>query len=305
MRRNHMIRTFDELIQSARKRGGIRIAIAGAESSTVMEAASKALEYQIMKPVLVGNQDAIETLRQRMGLRSDAMEIIHAETDEEAALKAVGLVHSGGAKGVMKGKVSTPVMLKAVLDKRFELKGSPLLSHAALIEIKTYSKLIMVTDGGMVIRPDREQKVEILKNGIGLMRKLGIVRPKVALLAAIENVNPDMPETVDADAIVRMANAGAFGEVDIEGPIAVDVAFSPESAKMKGVQSAITGQPDILLMPGIACGNIFAKGLQYLAGARVGGLVLGAKCPIILLSRSDDAETKLNSIALGIVASYA
>lgn len=178
-----------------------------------------------------------------------------------------------------------------------------ILSHGALLEIPSYHRLLMTTDGGMVIQPTLRQKVGILKNGIQMMKNLGIKRPKVAILAAIEKVNPDMPETVDAVKIVEMAKSGEFGDAEIEGPLALDVAISAEAARIKGVKSRISGNPDILLLPNIACGNILGKALLYLANGKSGGLILGAKRPIILLSRSDDAETKFNSIALGVVIS--
>jgi phosphate butyryltransferase len=155
----------------------------------------------------------------------------------------------------------------------------------------------------MVICPDLVQKTAILRNGAEIMRKLGVKRPKVAVLAAIEKVNPDMPETVDAEALVKMARKGELGDVEVEGPLAMDVAMSPEAAKIKGVESKISGDPDILLVPNVATGNIFAKGLWHLAHAKIAGLVVGAKKPIILLSRADNAITKLNSIALGVVTS--
>ena len=219
------------------------------------------------------------------------------------AERAVALVDSGEAEGVMKGKVSTPDLLKAVLNKKYNLRTERLLSHIALLEVPTYHKFLMVTDGGMVIQPTLEQKIGILKNGVEMMQKLGIGRPKVAVLAAIEQVNPDMVETVDAKTIVEMARRGDLGEVDVEGPMAVDIAFSPEAARVKGVETRISGDPDILLVPNVACGNIFAKGLWHLAGAKIAGLILGARCPVILLSRSDNAVTKLNSIALAVVTS--
>ena len=203
----------------------------------------------------------------------------------------------------MKGKVGTSVLLHELLDKKHGLRLSPLLSHVALMEIPAYHKLIAVTDGGMVIQPDLQQKVEIIKNAVRFMRALGRTCPKVAVLAAIETVNPDMPETQHAEAIVKMAEKGDFGDVLIEGPLAADVAFSSQAAKDKGIESRISGDPDILIVPNIACGNILAKSLLYLAKAGIGGLILGAKKPVILLSRSDDARTKVNSMALAVVVS--
>jgi phosphate butyryltransferase len=211
-------------------------------------------------------------------------------------------VHEGEADGLMKGKVSTPGLLKAVLNKKYNLRTDRLLSHIALMEIPSYHKLLLFTDGGMVITPNLEQKVGILLNGVQVMQGIGVQRPKVAVLAAIEKVNADMPETVDAEKLVQMARRGELGKVEVEGPMAMDIAMSPEAARLKGFESQISGDPDILLMPNISAGNISAKALWHLAGAKIAGLIVGARKPIVLLSRSDDAVTKLNSIALAVVA---
>ena len=298
-----MFTSFKEIIAAAKKMGGKRIAVAGAASEPVMDALKMAVDYSIAEPVLIGEKKKIEQLAEESGFSLKDYEIIDLHNDEQIAEKAAELVAEGAVNGLMKGKVSTPVMLKAVLNKKFNLCADRLLSHIALLELDSYPKLLMVTDGGMVIRPNLEQKVGILKNGIEMMVKLGVDVPKVAVLAAIEKVSPKMPETLDAEMLVQMALKGEFNNAVIEGPLAVDIVFSPEAAEIKGVKSEVSGNADILLVPDIACGNIFAKGLWHLAGARIGGLILGAKCPVILLSRSDNAETKLNSMALGIVTS--
>jgi phosphate butyryltransferase len=261
------------------------------------------MAHDIMDPILVGEPEKIKRVADEVCLDLEDIALINAGSDEEAAEKSVELVRNDTADGLMKGKVSTPTVLKAVLQKKEELMLGSLLSHIALLEVPTYHKLLLTTDGGMVIQPTLEQKVGILKNAIRMMQKLGVVEPKVAVLAAIEQVNPDMPETVDADQLAKMAEKGEFGDAIVEGPLALDVAFSPEAAQIKGVESKISGDPDILLLPNIACGNVLGKGLWHLAKAKIGGLILGAKKPIILLSRSDDAETKFNSFALGVVTS--
>jgi len=298
-----MLTTFKAIIEKARTMGGKRIAIAGAEGRSVLEAVKSAIENGIIEPILVGNSLKIKEIAKEIGLHVDEECIVDEPEEAHVAERAVELVSSGYADGLMKGKVNTPNILKAVLNKKYNLRTDRLLSHIALLELPTYPKLLMVTDGGMVIRPDLKQKAEILRNGAEMMQKLGIERPKIAILTAIETVNPDMPETEDADALKQMAIKGEFGDVVVEGPLAVDVAFSTEAARIKGVKSKISGDVDICLMPDVACGNIFAKGLWHLANARIGGLVLGARKPVILLSRSDNSETKLNSIALGAVTS--
>ena len=298
-----MLTSYQAVIEKAKEEGGKKIVVAGAEGTAVLEAVKNAKMHGIMEPILVGNVDKIKTVAGEVDFDLSGIAFHQASSDEDAAAIAVDLLHTNTADGLMKGKVSTPTVLKAVLNKKEDILRGTLLSHIALLEIPTYHKLLMSTDGGMVIRPTLEQKVGILKNGIHMMYKLGVAKPKVAILAAIETVNPDMPETVDAEKLVYMAKEGEFGNAEIEGPLALDVAFSPEAARIKGVDSKITGDPDILLMPDIASGNILGKGLWHLAKAKIGGLILGAKKPIILLSRSDDAETKVNSIALGVVTS--
>ena len=296
-----MLTSFKAVIEEAKGRDKSKVVIAGAEGKAVLEAVKVAKESGIMDPILVGNEQKISEIAGDVALSLHRIQILNAMSEEEIVRTAVELVHNGEADGLMKGKVSTPSVLKAVLNKKYNLRTESLLSHIALLEVPTYHKLLMVTDGGMVIQPSLEQKADILRNGVQMMQKLGVVRPKVGVLAAIETVNPDMPETVHADQLCHMARQGELGDVEVEGPLAVDVVFSPEAAKIKGVESAISGDPDILLVPSVSCGNIFAKGLWHLAKAKIGGLVLGARKPIILLSRSDDAETKLNSIALGVV----
>lgn len=299
-----MLKSYQEIIQKAKASAGHkRIAVAGAEGKAVLKAIKSAQEADIVKPILIGNENKIKTIAEDIEFHLENTTICHIENDEEIAAKAIDLVQTGQADGMMKGKVATPIILKAILDKKEDLMQGSLLSHIALLQVPTYHKLFMVTDGGMVIQPTLDQKVGILQNGILMMQKLGVKQPKIAVLAAIEKVSSGMPETEHAVELVKMAQNGDLGDVVVEGPLAVDVVFSPEAAKIKGVESKLSGDPDILLAPSIACGNIFAKGLWHLAGAKIGGLVLGVKKPMILLSRSDDAETKLNSIALGVVTS--
>ena len=298
-----MLTSFVSVIQKAKEKGGGHIVVAGAEGKAVLEAVKLARESGIMEPILIGDQNKIKEIAKEAALPLDGIRIHHETTEESIVNLAVKMVHTGEADGLMKGKVSTPAILKAVLNKNYNLRTDRLLSHIALLEIPTYHKLLMVTDGGMVIQPTLEKKADILRNGAQMMQKLGVEKPKVGILAAIETVNSDMPETVHARQLCQMAEEGKLGNVEVEGPLAVDVVFSPEAARIKGVISRVSGDPDILLVPSIACGNIFAKGLWHLANAKIGGLVLGARKPIILLSRSDDAETKMNSIALGVVTS--
>ncbi len=298
-----MLSNFQQVIDEAKKRGGGTVAIAGAEGRAVLEAVKIGQDVGILKPIFVGDQKKIEQISSEMDFDLSGISIHPAVDEADAADKAVALVDSGEADSLMKGKVPTPTLLKAVLNKAYNLRTGRLLSHIAMFQVPSYHKLLLTTDGGMVIRPTLEQKADILRNAVSVILKLGITQPKVAVLAAIENVNPDMPETRDAADIQSMSQKGEFGNVIVEGPLALDIAVSREAAKIKGVESMVSGDPDILLVPDIASGNILGKSLWHLAKALSAGLVVGARKPIILLSRSDNAQTKLNSMALAIVTS--
>jgi phosphate butyryltransferase len=298
-----MLKDYQAIIEKALTKGKRRFAVAGAHGREVIEACIRARNMGIMEPILIGPEKTIKTLASTAGIHLNKVRIVDTEGDTAMAEKAAELVHLKEAEALMKGNISTPIVLKAVLDKRFGLLMGNLLSHIALMEVPAYHKLIMVTDSGMVIRPTLEQKKHILENALNMIRKLGVDVPKVAILAAIEKPNPDMPETQDAVLLVEMAHDGVFGPAIVEGPMALDMAFSAESAKIKNVESKVSGDPDILLVPDIASGNIFSKGLVYLANAKISGIVVGARMPIVLISRAEKAETWIRSIALANVVS--
>ncbi|MCK5147693.1 bifunctional enoyl-CoA hydratase/phosphate acetyltransferase [bacterium] len=295
------MKSYLQIINNASQQESRKIAVAGAEGRSVLEALKSAMKENIAIPVLVGDAAKIESTAQDLNMDLSGIEIHNVTDETEIAQRAVRLVHDGAADALMKGNIPTPTLLKQVLNKDYNLRTGRLLSHAAVLEIPVYHKLVMITDGGMVIRPTLEQKADIIRNGVQIMHKLDVARPKIAALAAIEKITPDMPETEDARQLEEMALHGELGSCEVEGPMAIDVAFSREAAEKKGIDSRIAGTPDILLMPDISSGNIFAKGLWHLASAQIGGLIIGARVSIILLSRSDDAKTKLNSLALAAV----
>jgi phosphate butyryltransferase len=202
---------------------------------------------------------------------------------------------------LMKGKTDTPTLLKAVLDADTGLRTGRVLSHVAVVEMPTYPRLMLWTDGGLNIRPNLEMRLDIIRNAVEFAGKLGIGVPNVALLSAMEKVNPKMEETVDYERIVTLQREAPFVDAVVEGPVAMDVALSPESARIKEIETRIAGATDVFVTPEISTCNIAVKGLIYLAGAKASGLVLGARVPIVLLSRSDDAQTKHRSIALGAI----
>lgn len=298
-----MIKNFRELLSSVKDKKRKVLVIAGAEGEEIIEAVKKATEEDIISPILIGDSDKIKSLCRKLDFDLGTLEILGEKEPQRTASLAVELVKQNKADMLMKGKVDTPTLLKAVLDKEKGLKGGKLLSHVAVVEVEKYPKLMLVTDGGINISPDVTKKIEILKNAIEVAKKLGIEKPKAACLAAVELVNPDMPETIDASIIAKMAERGEIKDVIVDGPVAFDVAIDSASAKTKGIISPVSGDADIFLCPNISSGNIFVKALIYLADAKAAGIVVGAGAPVVLLSRSDSAEIKLLSIALGAAIS--
>jgi phosphate butyryltransferase len=297
------ITSFEQLISIVRNKERKKLAIASAEGEEIIEAVKQATEEGIVSAVLVGDQVKIEELCRKKNLDLSKLEIVNVADPELTARVAVETVRRGDAEMLMKGKVDTSTLLRAVLDKESGFGTGAFLSHVAVMEVESYPKLMLVTDGGMNIKPDIKQKVDILKNAVEVARRLGVKKPKVACLAAVEIVNPDMQETVDAAGLVKMAERGDIKDVIMDGPVAFDAAISLEAARMKGIVSPVAGDTDVFLVPDIGSGNIFVKSLIYLAGAKVGGVVAGAGAPIVLLSRSDSAQTKLYSMALGAMVS--
>jgi phosphate butyryltransferase len=293
------IKNFDQLLSSVKSREKRRLAIASAEGEEIIEAVKQATDEGLVDAVLIGDETKIRALCHKFNLDLNKVEIIPAKDPKFTSKIAVGLVKQGKADLLMKGKVDTSTLLKAVLDKEEGLRTGGLLSHVAVVEVKSYPKIMLVTDGGMNINPDVNKKADILRNAVDVARKLGIEKPKVSCLAAVELINPEMQETQDGAVLVKMAERGDIQDVIIDGPVAFDIAIDAQAARMKGIISPIAGDTDIFLVPNIVSGNILVKALIYLAEAKVGGIVVGGGAPIVLLSRSDTAEMKLYSMALG------
>jgi phosphotransacetylase len=297
-----LIGNFSALLDAARQHGPKRCVVACAEDFPTIEALREARKANIANGVLYGNQARIESIAATLKIPLETFEIHPAASVDEALKLAVRDVAEHG-DFLMKGQLDTAGFLRGILAEDAGLRGERILSHVALLELPSYHKILFVTDGGMNTELDLRRKIDIVSNAVALARFLGIDRPKVALLSAIERVNVQMADTLDWAIITRMAEQGEFGEADIEGPMALDIAFSPDSARIKKVATKISGEVDILVVPSISTGNILAKGLQYLGGAKICGIVVGARKPVIMLSRSDSPETKLYSIALGNIAS--
>lgn len=299
-----MIKNFNELVDNVKNSETKTIAVAFAHDRDVIEAIEKARKENIVNGILIGPKEKIKNILYEIQIEYDNYEIIDISDEKESVYKAIELIRENKANVLMKGLCSTATLLKAVLDKENGLRSENLLSHLAAFEVPTYHKLILMSDAAMNIAPNLTQKVDILKNSLKIAHKLGIEIPKVALIAAVEKVNPEnMPCTLDAAAITMMNKRGQIKNCIVDGPLAVDNAFSKKSCEVKGIKSEVGGDADIAIVPEIETGNCFYKILSYLAGAKTAGIIVGAKSPIVLTSRADSEEVKFLSIALAMKTS--
>ena len=298
-----MLRTFKEVLNKAKKYGPKKMAVAFAGAEDVLKAVEAARKGRLTDSILVGDKKEIIQIANKRGIDPTNYEIIDLPDKTEATRCAVELVRNKKASILMKGMIGTARLLKAILDKEIGLRTDRILSHVYTLQIKGYDRLLTMTDGGMSISPDLKQKSQIIQNAIYYAHSMGIEKPKVAVVAALELVNPDMPATIDAACLAKMSERGQIVGGIVDGPLGFDNAISKEAAKHKGVESPVSGEVDIVVVPNIESGNIFAKGLVYLANAVPAGLLLGAKAPVVLVSRSDSAQSKLYSIALGVLMS--
>jgi phosphate butyryltransferase len=295
------IRTFAGLLEAAKSKGPKRVAVAAGHQAEVMLASLDAEVSGLAEVILVGDADQIRAIARENGFDISRMEIVHAPQPREAAWQVMKLVSEGKADVAMKGKVETSDFLRAALSKELGLRTGRLFTHVAVFEIPEFDRLIFISDAGVVVAPDLEQKVEIVQNAILVAHGLQIQLPRVAVLAATEIVNPRIPTTLDAANLSKMADRGQIRGGLVDGPLALDNAISPESARIKGIKSEVAGYADILIAPDIEAGNVLAKAITYFAQGKMAGVVVGARCPLILPSRSDTREAKLVSLALGMM----
>ena len=298
-----MIKKLEELLNLALTKDKKIIAVAAAHDKEVLLAVTEAVALGIVNAILVGNEIKIKEICKNEKLDLENITIINEIDVVKAAAKAVEQVVLGNADFLMKGMLNTSDLLKAVLNKEKGLRGKEMLSHVMLYEVSTYHKLISLTDGGMVMYPELNDKIGIINNAVKVAHKLGIKNPKVAPICAVEVVNSSMQATIDAALLSQMNKRGQIKGCIIDGPLALDIAISSEAAKHKGIISDVAGDSDILLVPSIESGNFLGKALTYFAGAENAGVIVGAKCPVVLVSRADSARSKLYSIALGSVIS--
>jgi phosphate butyryltransferase len=295
------VQNFDQLMELARERGPKTIAVAAAAQEAVLLAVNDAEEQGIADVILIGDQSKIESIGHDNGVDLGRLEIIHEPDPIQAARQAMRLINEGRVQIAMKGAIQTADFLRAVLDRKIGLQAGRLLSHVAAFDIPGLDRLLLISDAGVVVAPTLEQKADIVRNAIDVAHRLGIVQPKVALLAATETVNPKIPATVDAAALSKMADRKQIMGGIVDGPLTLDNAISQTSTTIKGVESPVAGQADVLIAPDLEAGNLLVKGITYFAQAYMAGIIVGARAPIILSSRSDTHEAKLIAIAMCVV----
>lgn len=282
----------------------MNLAVVGAQSKEVFESVYKSFKLKIANPILIGDTELIKSIGEEMDIDLSSFEMIDEKDLSKASKIAVQLVNEKKADYIMKGIVETSTLLREVLNRDYGLRTDSLLSHVMVYETPNYHKLLYLTDGGMNIEPNVDEKEKIIKN-VGIVAKsFGHNKVKVALLAAKEKVDKKMKATLDAEELMNRYNNGNFPDYMIlEGPISLDLALSKESAAIKGYESKISGDTDVLLVPNIEMGNGIGKTITYLSNGKSAGIVMGAKVPIVLVSRSDDPDSKLFSIGLGSIIS--
>ena len=297
-------RHFQELLELVNTKTDRKtVALVRAEDPHALEAVAEVTREGLVTPLLIGNREAIHQTAEQISFAITDDQILDAEDPESAASLGVQTVREGRADFLMKGKLETSQMLRPVVNKATGLGLGGVMSHVAVNEIPAYHKLLLTTDGGMLPYPTLEQKKSIIENAVRVMRKLGCDMPKVCVLAASETPNPKMPESMEALALKEMNQKGEIGDCIVEGPISFDLAMVKERAVVKNYQSPCAGDADILLVPNIHAGNILGKSLTEMAHAKMAGLIVGAKCPIVLTSRGSSAEEKFNSLMLACIVS--
>ena len=266
-----------------------------------LEAIKAAKEQGIADAILVGDKNKIKEIADSIGMDITQFEVIHEPDVKKAALFAIQLVSSGRADMVMKGLVDTATFLRSVLNKEVGLRTGKVMSHVSVFEIEGFDRLIFLTDAAFNTYPDLKAKVQIVQNSVSVAHACGIECPKVAPVCAVEVVNPDMPATIDASLLSKMNDRGQIKGCVVDGPLALDNALSEEAAHHKGITGPVAGKADVIMLPNIETANVMYKTLTYTSNSRNGGILVGTSAPVILTSRADSFETKVNSIALAAV----
>ena len=296
---------YEKLLERCASLEPIPTAVAHPCEETALAGAVEAGTKKLIVPILVGPAAKIQEVAGKAGVDLKGLEIVDAPHSHASAAKAVELVRQGKAELLMKGSLHTDELLGAVVARETGLRTARRISHVFIMDVPTYHKVLVVTDAAINIAPALEDKVDIVQNAVDLCVSLGLERPKVAILGAVETVTSKMPATLDAAALCKMAERGQITRAILDGPLAFDNAISKEAAKIKGIRSEVAGDPDILLAPDLEAGNILAKQLSFLANADSAGLVLGARVPIILTSRADSVRSRIASCAVAMLAAHA
>ncbi|MCL7452871.1 MAG: bifunctional enoyl-CoA hydratase/phosphate acetyltransferase [Anaerolineae bacterium] len=294
------IRNFAQLLEAALQRAPKRVAIVGGGQRETLHAARMARGMGLAHCILIDDPQRLQLIAEEQGVDLDGMSIIEERDMVEAAYRAVAMVHSDQADLVMNGRALPVELMRAALDKEKGLRIGKIISDVSIFEIPDFDRLIFVSDVAIVVTPTLAQKVAIVQNAIDTAIELGVEQPKVAILAATEMVNPEMPANMDAANLSKMAERGQIRGGIVDGPLAIDNAISVKAAEMKGIRSQVAGRADILITPDVESGNILAKAIAYFARGHMAGVVVGAQCPIVMPSRSDPPEQKLVSLALGV-----
>jgi phosphate butyryltransferase len=297
------ITNFEDLLTAARTHGPKTIVAVGGAQDSVLGALDRAEKEGIAKGILVGRRAAIQDTARAMGVDISPMRVIDEPNLEEAAHLAMELVHQGEAQIVMKGNIKTAQFLRAALDRKTGLRTGRLLSHVATFDMVSLNRLLLISDAGVNIAPNLEQKAEITQNAIDVARGLGIEQPRVAVLASTENVNPRIQANVDAAALAKMADRKQIRGALVDGPLALDNAISSDAAIDKEIDSQVAGHADLLILPDIEAANVLVKAIIYFARHPMAGIVVGARVPLVVPSRSDTAASKFDSLALGVAIS--
>jgi phosphotransacetylase len=296
---------YDELLEKCRGLDPVPTAVAHPCEVTALSGAMEAAEKGLIVPILTGPAARIQEIATQNGISLGHVRIVDAPHSHGSAATAVKLIREGEAEILMKGSLHTDELLSAVVAKETGLRTGRRISHVFIMDVPTYHKVLIVTDAAINIAPTLEDKADICQNAIDLAQSLGLARPKVAILAAVETVNSKMPATIDAASLCKMAERGQITGGVLDGPLAFDNAISRQAATIKGIKSEVAGDPDILLAPDLEAGNILAKQLTYLANADSAGLVLGARVPIILTSRADTVRARIASCAVAVRVAHA
>jgi len=286
------------LIENAQRHPPTKVAVAHPCDQVSLESAIKAAELKLIEPILVGPEQRIREVAAKHNLDISAFEIVDAEYSQDSAAKAVALVREGRAEALMKGSLHTDELMGAVVKRDTGLRTSRRISHCFIMDVPDHDQPLIITDAAVNIAPDLKCKIDITQNAIDLAHALGQKEVRVAILSAMESVNPDVPSTLEAAALCKMADRGQITGAQLDGPLALDNAISPEAAAIKKISSPVAGRASVLVVPDLEAGNMLAKSLSFLADADAAGIVLGAKVPIILTSRADEEMARLASCAV-------